>query len=221
MTQNERQERSKEEIYQAALEEFGTYGYDNVNMERICGNHGISKGMMYHYYSSKDELFLLCVKRTFQDLTECVERDMGALECQDISDKIKNFFLIREYFFQLHPKQKLVFESAMLRPPKHLTEQIQALRAPIRHLNHEFIKSLVDKMPLRPDLDPDAIIRYLGSIEPFFPNIVANYQDGQTAKDFHAILESVGEVLNIVLFGMLRQTEQKEFSKFNPASELK
>ena len=107
----------------------------------------------------------------------------------------------------------------MLRPPKHLTEQIQALRAPIRHLNHEFIKSLVDKMPLRPDLDPDAIIRYLGSIEPFFPNIVANYQDGQTAKDFHAILESVGEVLNIVLFGMLRQTEQKEFSKFNPASE--
>ena len=37
----------------AALEEFGTYGYDKVNMERICGNHGISKGMMYHYYSNK------------------------------------------------------------------------------------------------------------------------------------------------------------------------
>ena len=53
MTQKERQERSREEIYQAALEEFGTSGYDNVNMERICGNHGISKGMMYHYYSNK------------------------------------------------------------------------------------------------------------------------------------------------------------------------
>ena len=37
MTQKERQERSREEIYQAALEEFGTSGYDNVNMERICG----------------------------------------------------------------------------------------------------------------------------------------------------------------------------------------
>ena len=46
MTQKERQERSRKEIYQAALEEFGTYGYDKVNMERICGNHGISKGMM-------------------------------------------------------------------------------------------------------------------------------------------------------------------------------
>ncbi len=37
MTQKERQERSRKEIYQAALEEFGTYGYDKVNMERICG----------------------------------------------------------------------------------------------------------------------------------------------------------------------------------------
>ena len=77
MTQKERQERSRKEIYQAALEEFGTYGYDKVNMERICGNHGISKGMMYHYYSNKDELFLLCVERTFQELRAHVERDMA------------------------------------------------------------------------------------------------------------------------------------------------
>lgn len=52
MTQKERQDRSKEEICRAAMEEFGTLGYDKVTMERICGNHGISKGMMYHYYSN-------------------------------------------------------------------------------------------------------------------------------------------------------------------------
>ena len=44
MTQKERQDRSKEEICRAAMEEFGTLGYDKVTMERICGNHGISKG---------------------------------------------------------------------------------------------------------------------------------------------------------------------------------
>ena len=56
MTQKERQERSREMIYQAALQEFGTYGYGGVNMEGICGRHGISKGMMYHYFSRKDDL---------------------------------------------------------------------------------------------------------------------------------------------------------------------
>ena len=35
MTQKERQEHSRGEIYRAALEEFGTNGYNQVNMERI------------------------------------------------------------------------------------------------------------------------------------------------------------------------------------------
>ena len=100
MTQKERQERSREEIYQAALEEFGTSGYDKVNMERICGNHGISKGMMYHYYSSKDALFLLCVERTFAELKDYVEQHAELLDGQDTLNDIREYFLIREHFFQ-------------------------------------------------------------------------------------------------------------------------
>ena len=58
MRQQERQERSRQLIAQAALEEFGSAGYDAVTMDGICAGHGISKGMMYHYYANKDELFL-------------------------------------------------------------------------------------------------------------------------------------------------------------------
>ena len=132
MTQKERQERSRKEIFQAALEEFGTRGYDNVTMDSICGRHGISKGMMYHYYSNKDELFLLCVQDTFQALKAQIERDAAELSGQSSFDSIKNYLLIREYFFQLHPKRKLIFENAMLRPPKQLAGQIRALHAPLK-----------------------------------------------------------------------------------------
>ena len=155
MTQKERQERSREEIYQAALEEFGTSGYDNVNMERICGNHGISKGMMYHYYSSKDALFLLCVERTFAELKDYVEQHAELLDGQDTLNDIREYFLIREHFFQQNPREKMIFETAMLRPPKLLAEQIHQLRAPIRSMNREFLRRLVGKMPLRPGLDQE------------------------------------------------------------------
>lgn len=147
MTKKERQERSKEEIYQAALTEFGTLGYEKVSMERICGQHGISKGMMYHYYSNKDELFLLCVERTFADLKDHVERDAGELVGRGVLETIKDFFMIREYYFQLHLKQKVIFEEAMLHPPKHLIERIQELREPIREVNRKFIHQLVKKCP--------------------------------------------------------------------------
>lgn len=44
MKQQERQERSRREIFQAAMEEFGAHGYDKVSMENLCTRHGISKG---------------------------------------------------------------------------------------------------------------------------------------------------------------------------------
>lgn len=207
MTQKERQERSREEIYQAALIEFGTLGYEKVSMERICGQHEISKGMMYHYYSSKDELFLLCVERTFADLKAHVERDAGELAGQGIVETIKNFFMIREYYFQLHPRQKVIFEDAMLHPPKHLAEQIQELRGPIREVNREFIRQLVKKMPLRPEVDPQKAARYMESVEYYFQSILQNYRDDRATEDMHTMFESAEEILDMVLFGILHQSE--------------
>ncbi|HIS53273.1 MAG TPA: TetR/AcrR family transcriptional regulator [Candidatus Onthomonas avicola] len=207
MTQKERQERSKETIYQAALEEFGTYGYDRVNMERICGNHGISKGMMYHYYSSKDELFLLCVKRTFDDLKAHIERDVGGLEGFSTQNAIKHYFMIRENFFLLHPKQKVIFENAVFQPPEHLNEQIIALRAPIQAMNQQFIGRFITQASLRSELNQKKATRYLESVSSFFRNMMAYYQGEKLETDLHSMLETAEELLDMVLFGILRQTE--------------
>ena len=48
MTQQERKALNRSGIPQAALWEFGSEDYGQVNMERICKDHGISKEMMYH-----------------------------------------------------------------------------------------------------------------------------------------------------------------------------
>ncbi len=92
MKQQERQERSRREIFQAAMEEFGAHGYDKVSMENLCTRHGISKGMMYHYYSNKDELFLLCVQDVFQNLKEQIEQEIVQLEQQSPLRRSGNSF---------------------------------------------------------------------------------------------------------------------------------
>ena len=165
---------------------------------------------MYHYYSNKDELFLLCVERTFADLKIYVERDVGELAGQDILDAIKNFFMIREYYFQLHPRQKMIFEDAMLHTPKHLEKQIQELRAPIREVNRQFIRQLVARMPLRPEVDPQKAACYLESVEYFFRSVCRKYQDGHSEESLHTMLETAGEMLNMVLFGILQQSEPQD-----------
>ena len=194
MTQKERQERSRAEILQAAMEEFSVRDYNQVNMEGICSRHGISKGMMYHYYSSKDELFLLCVQDTFERLREYVQEEGANVKGVRVSERIKNYFLLREYFFQAHPERVRIFENAMLRPPEHLLEQIKTLRE----------QSMIRSVPLRPGLDQDAAVRYLESAEPVFRAVVLRYQAEKPTQDFHTMLEAVEEVLDMALFGVFR-----------------
>ena len=131
MTQKERQDRSKNEILQAAKCEFGAHDYDSVTMESICSRHGISKGMMYHYYSNKDDLFLLCVEDTFLSLREYLAVEIQK-QPQNSLRAVKDFFMKRETFFDQYPQQKRIFENAVIRPPKHLEAAIQTIRQPIR-----------------------------------------------------------------------------------------
>ena len=128
MTQRERQEHAKKTIFQAALAEFGAQPYETVTMDRICSRHGISKGMMYHYFSSKDELFLLCVKELFQSLQVYIQEESTQIQKENSHAAIRQYFMLRERFFAREPAWEVIFESAMVHMPEHLRADILELR---------------------------------------------------------------------------------------------
>ena len=113
------------------MKEFAERGYEEVTVDSICQKYEISKGMLYHYYSGKDALFLLCVQHTFQQLEEYLLERMEQLEQKDPVEAMQEYFLLRESFFQENPQQKQIFEAALLRAPIQLTEQIEQIRQPL------------------------------------------------------------------------------------------
>ena len=73
MTQKERQERSREMIYQASAAGIWHLRIRRCEYGRDLRQTRHFQGMMYHYFSRKDDLFLLCVDRTFRDLQAYIE----------------------------------------------------------------------------------------------------------------------------------------------------
>lgn len=205
-TQKERQERSRNEIFNAAMEEFGKQAYDKVTMECICSNHGISKGMMYHYYSNKDELFLLCVKDTFNALKNYVESEISDIIHLNTVEAIEKYFMLREHFFENYPKRKCIFESAILHTPKHLSDEIQMLHEPLTKVNRSFLEKIVTQMPLRKGLEADKVMRYLESVEQVLQSVIYCYKGSGSSGDIHGIFEYATEILDMALFGVLRQS---------------
>jgi AcrR family transcriptional regulator len=56
------------QILQAAREVFAKNGFDSARMDDIANASGLSKGTLYLYYKSKDDLIVALLKTTLNDL---------------------------------------------------------------------------------------------------------------------------------------------------------
>ncbi|MEO1267407.1 MAG: TetR/AcrR family transcriptional regulator [Myxococcota bacterium] len=58
---NEDKQTTAERIAQAAIDEFTEHGYAGARMERIASRAGCTKGMLYHHYGGKRELWSMAL----------------------------------------------------------------------------------------------------------------------------------------------------------------
>ena len=60
----------REQILAAALQLFATKGFAATKMADISSETGISQGLIYHYFSSKDEVFNVLISSTTEKMNE-------------------------------------------------------------------------------------------------------------------------------------------------------
>lgn len=65
MRKEEKTRLRREIIIAAALSEFATKGYKGFVINELCKVDGISKGVLYHNFSGKTDLYLTCVQESF------------------------------------------------------------------------------------------------------------------------------------------------------------
>ena len=69
MEKNKKTERTISKILEAAMNEFGKNGYSGGTVNNIC-NSGINKGLLYHNFSGKDDIYLTCLKQSCKRLMD-------------------------------------------------------------------------------------------------------------------------------------------------------
>ena len=60
----------REKIVHAAIIAFSKYGYDRTRMDDIADTAKLSKGTLYLYFKSKEELFYAISENNIRDLKE-------------------------------------------------------------------------------------------------------------------------------------------------------
>lgn len=81
-------ESSRDRILATALELFGTRGYHTTSIEAVAGAAGVSKGLIYNYFSSKEQLLEALLVGS---IDEMVEQFAPLLEQPDPKRQMKLF----------------------------------------------------------------------------------------------------------------------------------
>lgn len=201
---------SKDKIFQAAIDEFGSKGYANASINNICNDNNISKGLIYHYYKSKDELFLLCVGECFDKLSSHLDRIITFCH-NEIEKNIEDYFIARYEFFDSYKEFRQIFCDAVLQTPKHLTKEIADLKEGFYSVNRRFLKKILKQLNLRDSISEDEAMEYFIIFQEFFNSYFQRNQSGDNfVSDIIKLHEiQCHKILDIILYGIAKQGEKK------------
>lgn len=134
----------KDRIINSALEEFSKNGFDKASTNNIVKKAGISKGLLYHYFSSKKELYEYLEKFVFETIIDAINEKLDWEE-SDIFERIKQIVMIKfevaDYYPYMFPFSILVVENKSIEEIKKITEDFSPeLYSQIYYKNIDYTK---------------------------------------------------------------------------------
>lgn len=201
MKREEKNQQTKRRIMDSALAEFSAQGYGASSINTICAGEDISKGIVYHYFETKDILFLACVNECFQRLTEYIRENMPHRE--DGESSLEDYFAVRAKFFYSYPVYRRIFCDAVISPPAHLRGEIQKCRQDLDRLNIQILERLLSLYSLRPGISKDVFIEMFRQFQDFI--CVHDQMTNTEGKSFDIYDEQCRKALNILLYGVIER----------------
>ena len=143
-------------ILDTALEQFANEGYYPTSISKIAKAAGISKGLIYNYFDSKEDIIRTIIFQGIKDLAELFDPNKDGILTKD---EIRYF--IEEMFETVKRDQhfwKLYFMVFMQPPVLKLVEK------PFSELLHSSLDMLVEYFRSQGYEDPETEAILLGAI---------------------------------------------------------
>jgi len=146
-------ERTIRAIITAARQEFAEYGYDGARTDRIAAGTGMSKGVLYHYFASKDELFVAVLEDIYQELRS--QNESLVLDEYEPEAGIRRLIAHTYNYFAEHPEFIVLVNSENLMKAVHLKQShdLRSMFAPLSKRLGELIGRGQQQGIFRDDVD--------------------------------------------------------------------
>ncbi len=232
MTNEERINNSKNRIFEAALAEFSEKGYAGASVNNIT-KAGIPKGLLYHIYKNKDEIYLACVDRCFRELMECLDSgstgtnaagtaaemagtnaagtaaEMAGTDAAEApaveTVSLEAYMSARRRFLLENPeKGKIIFEAMNPVAPA-VDPQIAEIRKPFDDFNRRYFGNMLAGLPMRKGISEEIALKYFTLVQ----SALNSYYIQRTDDAWMEHEEVLPAVLDLILYGVAEKKGEK------------
>jgi AcrR family transcriptional regulator len=193
----------RDEILKACLAEFAEYGYEKANTNRICEQAGVSKGLIFHYFGSKQKLYMLAVEQCINDILRLFEgfstAGLGFVEAA------LSYGQLKSEFFAKNPLHYKILTQAFYHTPDEMKAEFAQKYARLYAIGNEIYRGLLTKLELRSGVSPEkameVVTAVLSSLEAkYTPAMV---QGAALSPELVSQIEKdYVELMDLVLYGI-------------------
>jgi TetR/AcrR family transcriptional regulator len=147
-------ERTRQKILREATAEFAARSYDGARVDSIARRCRLSKNMLYHYFGSKEGLFIAVLERMYETLRKR-QRDFAARA----GDPVKAMRQLVAHTFSAlldHPEVIALLNSENFHHGRHIkrSRRVRDLYDPLVDTIREVLRRGVAEGVFRPNIDP-------------------------------------------------------------------
>ncbi|MEG0313666.1 MAG: TetR/AcrR family transcriptional regulator [Erysipelotrichaceae bacterium] len=208
MKQTEKALSSKDKILKAAIIEFSKHSYELASLNNICNDNNISKGLIYHYYNNKEDLYLACVKVCYDNFQNFIS--LNTYDFSNFSQGINDYLNQRFKFFNTNKVLGRLFFYTVYQPPLELTNKLLELRSSFDNQCIEYFKEALKNIKLRNSVTEESALNYFILFQELFNSYFKKHANPKIELDDlmkqHEI--ALANIINLMLYGIAKEESQ-------------
>ncbi|MBP5858579.1 TetR family transcriptional regulator [Marivibrio halodurans] len=144
---------SRERILEAATREFAEKGYDGARVDEIADASGFNKNALYHYFGSKEKLFVAVLERAYATIRDR-QSDLSIRD-MDPEEGMRRLVEFTARVWVEMPEFNRLLASENLHEARHVRQstEIPKMYNPLLETIRELLKRGVETGRFRDDID--------------------------------------------------------------------
>ncbi|WP_394231261.1 TetR/AcrR family transcriptional regulator [Niallia oryzisoli] len=150
----------QDRIVNAAMKEFAQKGYDLASTNEMVKEAGISKGLLFHYFKNKKQLYLFLFDYCYDMIVEEFYQKVDLSE-DDFFKRTRDAVMIKMELLTGYPDIFQFMEEALLEDSAEVKAELEKKKKEFIDINMEKFFENIDYSKFREDVDLKIVLKII------------------------------------------------------------